>query len=234
MALYTTLNPRTRKDIVMETTSKLFQPLIGKLFIIAVIVLSTAALSGAQTSTAPGTAPVAATPDTAAIDAHYARMLRERLDIQEKLFGAMELYRDASRRVHVLDAQLVMLLQGRSGLEAIDLFARHHLRDIPLDLRAAYSLWERMTRDETQQLIIDYWIRAQLDSGIFNDLDAEIHNLENRRQLDRYVTQEDQDKFFELRARTQRILEESPIVGDSIQRGSEVIQMQRARWADRE
>jgi len=73
----------------------------------------------------PGqTAPVGSTPvsKTDDRDTHYEQLLDKRLELQAKIFKAMELYRTTSQKVHEQRMQLEQLLGNKPTPETIDLF----------------------------------------------------------------------------------------------------------------
>jgi len=176
------------------------------------------------------------TPRIDSVNTHYEQLLRDRLEIQEKIFAAMDLYREAAQKVREQEIELMRLLGDKPAGEAIDLFiAAVNIREIPMNLRQAYSLWLGIMPDETQQLFIDNWIITLLESGIFEEQDRNIRNLENRRQLGEIVTAEDLTRHDMIRARTRKVLEENLLEdAKNALLEDEVIENQRSRWTNRE
>jgi hypothetical protein len=113
------------------------------------------------------------------------------LEFQEKIFEAMELYRTTSQRVHAERMILRQHLGDTPVTEAIELFSRGRPNEIPANLRIAYSCWQTLMPDETQRLQIAMWIDRQQFSGILEQLDIQIREIENRRQLGRILNQEE-------------------------------------------
>jgi len=136
-------------------------------------------------------AAIAPPPQTDDRDVHYEQLLRKRLEFQEKIFEAMELYRMTSQRVHAERTILRQHLGDTPVAEAIELFSRGRPNEIPVNLRIAYSCWRTLMPDETQRLQIAMWIDRQQFSGILEQLDIQIREIENRRQLGRILNQEE-------------------------------------------
>ena len=124
-------------------------------------------------------------------DVHYDQLLRRRLEFQERIFEALDLYRVTSLRVHESRGQFRQMLGDKPVSEAIELFSQGRPSDIPQNLRAAYSRWQTLLPDETQRLQIALWIDRQQLSGILEQLDIQIREIENRRQLGRILNQEE-------------------------------------------
>ena len=124
-------------------------------------------------------------------DAHFEQLLRKRLEFQEKIFEAMELYRSTSQRVHEQRTLLKQYLGDKPVAEAIEQFSRGRPNEISSDLRIAYSCWRTLLPDETQRLQITMWIDKQQISGILEQLDIQAREIENRRQLGRILNQEE-------------------------------------------
>ena len=130
-------------------------------------------------------------PQTDDRDTHYDQLLRKRLEFQEKIFEAMELYRMTSQRVHEQRTLLRQYLGDKPVTEAIELFSRGNPSEIPQELRIAHSCWRTLLPDETQRLQITVWIDRQQVSGILEQLDIQIREIENRQQLGRILDQEE-------------------------------------------
>jgi len=149
------------------------------------------------------TAPLKATEPTAPVpvpivppkmddpDAHFEQLLRKRLEFQEKIFEAMELYRSTSQRVYEQRTLLKQYLGDKPVAEAIEQFSKGKPNEISPDLRIAYSCWRTLLPDETQRLQIALWIDKQQISGILEQLDIQARETENRRQLGRILNQEE-------------------------------------------
>ena len=121
-------------------------------------------------------------------EAYYEQLLRKRLEFQEKIFEAMELYGTTSQKVHGQRTRLRELLGDKPVSEAIELFQKG---EVPPDLRTAHSLWRILMPDETHRLQIAVWIDKQQLSGILEQLDIQIKEFENRRQLGRILNPEE-------------------------------------------
>ena len=144
----------------------------------------------------------------------------------------MDLYRESSLKVYQQETQLKNLLKGKSIGETIDLFSKSNIGEIPSDLRSAYSLWRGLMPDEKQVVQIDKWIEKQMNSGILEDLDSEIKEFENRRELGAFLDEDELAKFDEMRARTRLILNENFFTSSGLSLDEEVIKNQKDRWAD--
>ena len=119
------------------------------------------------------------------LDTLYEQLLRKRLNAQEKVFEAMELYRTNSQNVRRQRALLQNYLEGKSVSDAIELFSKGQISEIPADLRVAYSSWRTLLPDETQRLRIVAWIDQQQFSGLLEEMDVNIKIIENGRQFGR-------------------------------------------------
>ena len=139
----------------------------------------------------PGTLVTAPAPKTDDRDTHYEQLLRKRLEFQAKIFEAMELYRNTSRKVHDQRTQLRQYLGNKPVSDTIELFSKGKSNEIPSDLRVAHSCWQTLLPDETQRLQIAVWIDKQQSSGILEKLDVQIKETENRRQLGKILDQEE-------------------------------------------
>ena len=126
---------------------------------------------------------------------HYEQLLCKRLEFQEKIFEAMDLYRTTSEKVHSQREQLKQYFRDRPVPETIELFSKGTFSEIPVDLRIAYSCWRTLLPDETQRLQIATWIERRQASGILEQLDIQIREIENRRQLGRIL---DQNELAEI------------------------------------
>ena len=154
-----------------------------------------------QTS-APSALPTSKTTD---LDTHFGQLQRKRLEFQEKIFEAMELYRTTSQKIREQRTQLKQYLGDKSVSEAIELFSKERSNDVPPNLRAAYSCWRTLIPDETQRLQIAVWIDKQQASGVLEELDIQIKEFENRRQLGKILDQNELAEIDRLLAR--------PVVG---------------------
>jgi hypothetical protein len=151
------------------------------------------------------TGQVASPPKTNDLDSHHEQLLRKRLEFESKIREAMDLYRSTSQKVREQRTQLKKYLGNKSVLEAVELFSKGKPNEIPSDLRAAHSCWRTLIPDETQRLQITVWIDRQQVSGVLEELDIQIKEFENRRQLGRILDQNELAEIDRLLAR--------PVVG---------------------
>ena len=131
---------------------------------------------------------------------HYERLLRKRLELQEKIFEAMELYRTTSEVVHEQRTLLMQILGKQPDSETVELFSKGQVRDIPQNLRAAYSCWRTQIPLRTRQAIIAKWLDDRQVAGELETFDIAITDVENREQLGRFYSQEELDKIDQLLA----------------------------------
>jgi len=124
-------------------------------------------------------------------DTYYEQILRKRLDFEEKIFEAMNLYRSTSQKVYQQRAQLKQYLGDKPVSESIELFRKGKLSEIPSDLRVAYSCWQTLLPDETQRLRFAVWIEKQQSIGILEEFDIQIKNFENRREMEEILNEEE-------------------------------------------
>ncbi|MCL2303982.1 MAG: hypothetical protein FWC43_01410 [Planctomycetaceae bacterium] len=136
----------------------------------------------------PSPAPPPPPPPVDEREVYYEQLLRKRLEFQEKIFEAMELYGTTSQEVHGQRTRLRELLGDKPVSEAIELFSKGK---VPPDMRIAYSCWRTLIPDETQRLQIAMWIDKQQLSGILEQLDIQIKEFENRRRLGKILNQEE-------------------------------------------
>ena len=164
------------------------------------------------------------------VNSRYEQSLRDRLEIEEKIFRAMELYAQISQKVYVQDMELKQLLKGKPIEETINLFSKGS-SGIPSDLRRAYSAWLQLRPDEKQMLFMDKWLETHMFSGILDDLDVEIKNFENRRELGDFLSEAELARFDEMRVRTQQVLAESFIDDGGLVGEDEIIKSGRGNYA---
>jgi len=148
-------------------------------------------------------APVASRPaaQTAEPVSHYEQLLHKRLDLETKIREAMNLYRTTSQKVRTQRSQLKQSVGDMPVPEAVELFSKGNLNEIPSNLRAAHSLWRTaLMPDETLLKQIDMWIKTQLDSGVLEEMDIQIKNVENRQQLGRFLDQSEIEEIDRLLA----------------------------------
>ena len=136
------------------------------------------------------------------------QLLRQRLELQEKIFEAMDSYRKTTQKLREQRTQFQQYLGRKSELDAIELFSKSKLSDIPPDLRAAYSCWQTLLPDKMQQLQIDRWLEKRLTSGILEELDIRIKEIENLRQLGRFLDQDELTEIDKLLATAKQVVEE--------------------------
>ena len=134
------------------------------------------------------------TPKTPALkagdpDAYYEQLVRKRMEFQEKIFEAMDAYRSTSQKVHEQNAKLKQYLGGNPATQTIELFISKKNRpsEVPPDLRIAFSCWQTLLPDEKQRLQIASWVEKLQVSGILETLDTQIKEIENRRQLGKFL-----------------------------------------------
>ena len=147
--------------------------------------------------------PVASRPEAQPSEpvSHYEQLLRKRLDLETKIREAMNLYRTTYQKVRTLRTQLKQSVGDMPVPEAVELFSKGNLNEIPSNLRAAYSLWRTaLMPDETMLKQIDQWVTKQLDSGILDEMDIQIKNVENRQQLGRFLDQSEIEEIDRLLA----------------------------------
>jgi len=100
----------------------------------------------------------------------------------------MRFYDTISRRTNEHRVQFHKLLGNKPVAETIDMFLEG---EISPDLRVAYSCWQTMLPGETQRLQIVVWIDLQRDSGILEQLDNQIEDIESRLHSGRNCNQEE-------------------------------------------
>ena len=155
---------------------------------------------GVDVSSQPPSIPSAQTTEPVS---HYEQLLRKRLDFETKIREAMILYRTTHQKVRTQRAQLKQNVGEMPVPEAIELFSKGNLQEIPPNLRAAHSLWRTaLMPDETLLKQIDIWIKTQLDSGVLDDMDIQIKNIENRQQLGRFLDKEELKEIDRLLAQS--------------------------------
>ena len=147
----------------------------------------------------------ASPPKTNDLDSHHEQLLRKRLEFESKIREAMDLYRSTSQKVREQRTQLKKYLGNKPVQEAVELFSKGRPNEIPSDLRAAFSCWRTLIPDETQRLQITVWIDKQQASGVLEELDIQIKEFENRRQLGKILDQNELAEIDRLLAR--------PVVG---------------------
>lgn len=136
------------------------------------------------------------------------QLLRQRLELQEKVFEAMDSYRTTTKSVREQRAKFQEYLGNKPELEAIELFSKSKLSEIPSDLRTAYSCWQTLLPDKMQQLQIDKWLEKRLTSGILEELDVRIKEIENLRQLGKFLDQDELTEIDKLLATARLVVEE--------------------------
>jgi hypothetical protein len=140
---------------------------------------------------------------TAEPPSHYEQLLRKRLEFETKIREAMDLYRTTHQKVRTHRAQLKQSVGAMPVPEAIDLFSKGNLNEIPSNLRAAHSLWRTaLMPDETLLRQIDIWIKAQLDSDVLDEMDIQIRHIENRQQLGRFLDEKELEEIDHLLAQS--------------------------------
>jgi hypothetical protein len=138
-------------------------------------------------------------------ESHYEQLLRKRLDFEAKIREAMDLYRTTYQKVRGQRTELKKCAGDMPVPKVIELFGKGKASEIPSNLRAAYSCWRTLIPDETQLKQIDVWIDTQQRSGVLEELDIQIKNIENRQQLGRILDQTELAEIDRLLAR--------PVVG---------------------
>ena len=133
-------------------------------------------------------------------DTYSEQLLRKRLEVQEKIYEAMELYRATYEKVHEQQTLLRQYLGKQPDSETIELFSKGQIRDIPQDLRTAYSCWRTQIPLRTRLTIISKWLNDRQIAGELESLDYAIMDVENRQQLGRFYSQEELDKIDQLLA----------------------------------
>jgi hypothetical protein len=151
----------------------------------------------------PSPLPSTPAPQTAEPVSHYEQLLRKRLDFETKIREAMTLYRTTHQKVRTLRSQLKQSVGAMPVPEAIELFSQGKPNEIPSNLRAAHSLWRTaLIPDETLLKQIDIWVKTQLDSGVLDEMDIQIKNIENRQQLGRFLDQKELEEIDRLLAQS--------------------------------
>ena len=131
-------------------------------------------------------------------DTHYEQLLSKRLEFQEKISEAMRLYRTTSHKIHEQRTRLKQYLGDKPVSETIELFKKGS--EIPSDLRIAYSCWQTLLPDETLRLQLVAWIDKQQVSGILEEFDIQIKEVESRQHLDKLLDREELAKIDRLLA----------------------------------
>ena len=142
-------------------------------------------------------------PQTTEPVSHYEQLLRKRFDFETKIREAMILYRTTHQKVRTQRTQLKQSVGTMPVPEAIELFSKGNLNEIPSNLRAAHALWRTaLMPDETLLKQIDVWIKTQLDSGVLDEMDIQIKNIENRQQLGRFLDKKELEEIDRLLAQS--------------------------------
>jgi len=179
----------------------------------------------------PSPVPTTQAPQTDDRDIHYEQLLRKRLEFEEKVFEAMNVYRVISQKVHAERAQLRKLLGDTPVSEAIELFRKGVFSEIPSHLHAAFSCWQTLLPDETQRLHVAMWIDRQQASGILEQLDNQIREIEHRRQWERISDQEELAEIDRLLAQQVTVLPET-VTSDRALLEEEAIEKQKIELAN--
>ena len=154
---------------------------------------------------------VASQPKVDEREVQYEHILRKRLEFQERIFAAINLYRETNQKAHEQREKLLEYLGNKPLSEAIELF-KGKPDEIPQNLRTAYSCWQTLLRNEMLQLRIDGWLEKQQLSGILDQLDEQIGAIEERRQLGEIMNSEELAELDRLLAQHVAGWETSEIV----------------------
>ena len=131
---------------------------------------------------------------------YYEQLLRKRLELQEKIYAAMDLYRETDEKVHEQQVLLRQYLGQQPDKETIELFSKGQVRDIPQNLRAAYSCWRTQIPLRTRLAVLAKWLDDRQVAGELESLDYAIMDVENRQHLGRFYSPEELNEIDRLLA----------------------------------
>jgi len=131
---------------------------------------------------------------------YYEQLLRKRLELQEKIYAAMDLYRETDDKVHEQQVLLRQYLGQQPDEETIELFSKGQVRDIPQNLRAAYSCWRTQIPLRTRLAVLAKWLDDRQVAGELESLDYAIMDVENRQHLGRFYSPEELNEIDRLLA----------------------------------
>jgi len=167
-------------------------------------------------------------PKTVAVDPRYEQAVRRRIELQEKILEAMDLYRTVSQRVYMGSEQLKQLAGGKPLPEVIELFSRH--QNIPTDLLVAHARWRTLMPDERLLLRIDTWLMLEQVKGNLVAYEVYIYDYENNQRWGRISNQTPEEIYRIDQLNAQMLIDWEKAAFDEARLYEQIIETQKIRF----
>jgi hypothetical protein len=130
------------------------------------------------------------------LNEQYEQLAKKRLELQNKIETAMDLYLQYVESTKTQKEQLKNNLGAVPFDEAIEIFINN--KDIPARLRLASSCWRSLLPDEVQRQKIFDWLENQQKNDLLVEFEVKMKQIENFRKVGTLLNETDQKEVDRL------------------------------------